>query len=110
MHKHIYTLHLYIDARRLQARIPKYNRPWYDSLNWYYANGILPKMARHSEDRVVNSILWAWCHMGQHLVRHNPETLTEWTQHPLFWNPQVRATNEINLALTELHFIGDWTL
>ena len=73
----------------LQAGTPRYSKPWHNSFNWCCANRIPPKMACHSEGRVTNSILWEWCHMRQHLVRHILETIIEWTRKPLFWNPHV---------------------
>ena len=104
---------------RLQAGTPKYGRPWPDSLNWCCTSGIPPKLACHPEDRVANSILRAWCHLRQHLVKHTPETLTEWTRQPLFWNPHVRTNDDMmlgqlkglawgKLAQTGLLSIDDW--
>ena len=76
-------------------------------------------MACQQEDRVTNSILRAWCHVRQHLVKHTPETLIEWARQPLFWNPQVRTSDDMmlgqlkglawgKLAQTGLHSIDDW--
>ena len=56
------------------------------------------KMACQLEDRVTNSILWAWCHVRRHLIKHTLETLIEWTRQPLFWNPQVRTSDDMMLG------------
>ena len=33
------------------------------------------------------------------MVKHTPETLIEWTKQPLFWNPQVRTSDNMMLVL-----------
>ena len=57
--------------------------------------------------------------MRQHLVKHTPEALIEYTRQPLFWNPRVRTSDNMMIgklkglgwekfAQTKLHSIGDW--
>ena len=51
-----------------------------DSLNWCSTNEVPPKMAYQPEDRVMNSILQAWCHMRQQLVTRTLDILIKWTR------------------------------
>ena len=84
-------------CNRLQAGTPKYCRTWPNSLNWCCRSGVPPKMVCQPKDRVTNSILLAWFHVRHHLFKHTPETRIEWTRLPLFWNPQVRISDDMML-------------